>query len=71
MDTLQVALLIYFVVGLVAIPILYWLFGRKEAESNHNRVRSEDKGADRERRGETSHLAQSDQVNSKTSEGGE
>jgi hypothetical protein len=53
LDTLHVALLIYFVVGLVAIPILYRLFGREAAESNRNQVRK-DKGVNSERRGETS-----------------
>ena len=68
MDTLQVALLIYFVVGVVAIPILYWLFGRKHTESSRNRVRSKDKGVNGKRRGDTSGLDQSGH-NSRTSEG--
>jgi len=69
LDTLQVALLIYFVVGVVAIPILYWLFGREDAESSRNRVRSKDKGVNGKRRGDTSDLGQSGHINSRPSEG--
>lgn len=41
-----------FVVGIVAIPILYWLFGPGEAGGDRNRTRNEDVRGERQRRGE-------------------
>ena len=43
---------ICFVVGIVAIPLLYLLFGRKAAERNDDRRRNGNEHTERERQGE-------------------
>ena len=50
MDIMTESLRIIFVVGLVAIPILYWLSGGGTARRGQDRTQNEEKRA--ERRGE-------------------
>ena len=43
LDVVKEALRVFFVVGIVLIPILYWISG-KAAGRNQNRARNEDEG---------------------------
>lgn len=42
METAKELLRVFFVVGIVAIPILYWAFGRRSVERDQSRARKED-----------------------------
>ena len=48
MDIVKEPLRVFFVVGIAAIPILYWLFGRKSDRRDQDRARNDNERAERE-----------------------